>query len=500
MQWGFGIVHPITKYLRKGALGHNPRVMCTTSLYRERAPPEGISFESSSGTSQALGPYLKLYAIMRVLMWFVLVKLWSLNDNSLYNSNIVGPMLWEKRKFGEIYDMLIEKCKSLKNALSEKVILLTGAGGGIGFEAAKAFAYMGAKVVIAEVDNKKGTYAEDYLNDSFSGHLVDFYKIDLADEKQIISMYDYINRKYGCPDVIFHNATITAMGAVEEVSLQIWDKSYAVNFRAPLLLTQLFLPAMKKRNSGIVVFVSSSGAAPYMGAYEVFKTAQVELCNTLSGELEKTNVNTFSIGPGLVKTETAMNGIKVVSNMMGMTIEEFYEMNEKHILGVEEAGCGFALSVLLAEKYKGQEIGSVQVLLEFGLLKKQTNHTSKKKIEYEKIIPLVKETIKIYKEQYEGWISRNIFERQWLLRDFKKMVGVSAEQFLINMKNLEVELEKENYQILNTYSNDFKKLRKYYERQYKLLQGFEKDPAILEKHLNTLNQWIVDLTFISERV
>ncbi|WP_352419048.1 SDR family oxidoreductase [Proteiniborus sp.] len=396
--------------------------------------------------------------------------------------------------------MLIEKDKSLKNALSGKVILLTGAGGGIGFEAAKAFVYMGSKVIIAEIDNEKGEYAERYLNNTFSGHLADFYKIDLADDKQIMSMYDYINREYGCPDVIFHNATITAMGAVEEVPLQMWDKSYMVNFRAPLLLTQLFLPGMKRRNTGTIVFVPSSGAAPYMGAYEVFKIAQVELCNTLSGELEKTNVNTFSIGPGLVKTETAMKGIKVVSNMIGMTTEEFYEMNEGHILGVEEAGCGFALSVLLADKYNGQEIGSIQVLLKLGLLENKTEQDGKKKTEYEKIIPLVKKIIKIYKEQYDGWIARNIFERQWVLRDFKKTVGVSAEQFLINMKNLEVELENENYQILSTYSGDFEKLREYYTRQYKLLQGFEKEPAILEKHSNTLKQWIADLNLISERI
>lgn len=396
--------------------------------------------------------------------------------------------------------MLIEKNKSLKNVLNGKVILLTGAGGGIGFEAAKAFVYMGAKVVIAEIDEEKGINAEQYINSTFSGHLADFYKIDLSDEKQIMSMYDYINRVYNCPYVVFHNATITSMGAVDEVSLQIWDKSYAVNFRAPLLLTQLFLPAMKKRNSGIIVFVSSSGAAPYMGAYEVFKTAQVELCNTLSGELEKTNINTFSIGPGLVKTETAIKGIEVVSNMIGITTKEFYKMNENHILSVEEAGCGFALSVLLADKYNGQEIGSIQVLMDLGLLEDNTYQSDKNQKDYEKITPLVYEVIKTYKEQHDGWIARNIFERQWVLRDFKKTVGISAEQFLNNMNNLEIELKKENYQILSSYFNSFEKLKKYYERQYKLLQGFEKDPTKLKEHSNILNQWITNLTIISERI
>lgn len=396
--------------------------------------------------------------------------------------------------------MLIEKDKSLKNVLNGKVILLTGAGGGIGFEAAKAFVYMGAKVVIAEVNKEKGAKVEQYLNSTLSGNLADFYKIDLSDEKQIISMYDYINRVYGCPDVIFHNATMTAMGEVEKVSLQMWDRSYLVNFRAPLMLTQLFLPTMKKRNSGTIVFVSSSGAAPYMGAYEVFKTAQVELCDTLSAELERTNINTFSIGPGLVKTETAMNGIRVVSKMMGMTTEEFYEMNESHILGVEEAGCGFALSVLLADKYNGQEIGSIQVLMDLGLLGNLTDQNYKRQKDYKEIIPLVQEVIKIYKEQYNGWLERNIFERQWVLRDFKKTIGISAEQFLSNMKNLEIEFQKENYQILSSYSKDLEKLKEYYERQHKLLQGFEKNPDKLKKHSNSLNKWIKDLNFICERI
>jgi NAD(P)-dependent dehydrogenase (short-subunit alcohol dehydrogenase family) len=72
-------------------------------------------------------------------------------------------------------------------------------------------------------------------------------------------------------------------------------------------LLEKLLPGMLKRKSGTVVFVPSSGAAPYMGAYEVFKTAQVELCNTLAGELEGTGVITFSIGPGIVKTDFNIN-------------------------------------------------------------------------------------------------------------------------------------------------------------------------------------------------
>ena len=197
--------------------------------------------------------------------------------------------------------MYIKQHPSLKNSLKDKVVLLTGAGGGIGLETAKALIFMGAKVIIAELDKQKIHDAEHILTNQFGDHSAEFYQIDLSEEKQIYMLVSYIEEKYGCPDVLFNNAAITPIGAVEEVPIADWDKSYAVNFRAPLLLTQLLLPLMKRKNSGAIVFVSSSGAAPFMGAYEVFKTAQVELGTTLFGELENTNINVYSIGPGLVK-------------------------------------------------------------------------------------------------------------------------------------------------------------------------------------------------------
>lgn len=391
--------------------------------------------------------------------------------------------------------MLIEKDISLKNRLKDKVVLLTGAGGGIGLEASKALVYMGAKVIIAEIDKQKLTYAENTLANEFGKNSAEFYEIDLSDEKQIYDLVSYVEKKYGCLDVIFNNATITAMGAIEEVPITVWDKSYAVNFRAPLLLTQLFLPIMKNKNSGTIVFVSSSGAAPFMGAYEVFKTTQVELCNTLFGELENTNIRAYSIGPGLVKTETAMKGIEIVSSRMGMTTEEFYQMNESHILGVEEAGTGFALSVLMADKYNGQEIGSVQVLLDFGLLTTSDKGNNESK-DYQKIIPMILDVVKIYKEQYSGWMGRNIFERQWILRDFKKTVGCSADQFLEIMQRINSIALDKNSQDISSYSYDFEKLMMYYQRQYKLLQGFEKDPEKLKEYSKILQHYIEDLKVI----
>ncbi|MEA4827537.1 MAG: SDR family oxidoreductase [Clostridium sp.] len=396
--------------------------------------------------------------------------------------------------------MFIEKVPSLKDILKDKVVLLTGAGGGIGLETAKALVYMGAKVIISEIDKQKLLYSEKVLTNIFGNNSVEFYEIDLSDKSQIYTMVSYVKEKYGSIDVLFNNATMTAMGSVEEVSIDVWDKSYAVNFRAPLLLTQLFLPIIKHNNSGTIVFVSSSGAVPFMGAYEVFKTTQVELCNTLYGELESTNIRVYTISPGLVKTETAMKGIEIVSSRMGITTEEFYRMNESHILGVEEAGTGFAISILMADRYNGQEIGAIQVLSDSGLLSTSDSKENSNNKDYEKIIPTILNTVKVYKEQYSGWIKRNIFERQWVLRDFKKTVGYSAEQFLEIMQHIESIVVNKKIEEISLFSSDFQKLMIYYQRQYKLLQGYEKNPEKLKEYSITLLHYIEDLKMICDNL
>lgn len=366
-----------------------------------------------------------------------------------------------------------------KKTLDSKIALITGAGGGIGFETAKCFAIMGAKVVILEADKEKGESAERIINSIYRDK-AEFYHINLAKENSILKMKEYVLDKYGCPDIVFNNAAILHLGEIGKVHSNDWDNGYLVNFKAPVLLVNCFIDEMKKRNSGVFVFVSSSGAAPYMGAYEIFKTAQAELSNTLSMELENTNIYSYTISPGLVKTKTAMKSIEVVAQSMNISLEEFYEMNKEHIISVEDAALGFALSVLNARAYNGQEIGSIQVL----------NGLENKNESYESCnFELLSRVIKTYEEQYSGWKERNIFERQWVLRDFKKYVGKSADEVYKIMKSMEKSkgiLSADEYKLLES-------LIVYWEHQYELLQGFEKNKEKLQENSNIIKGWILDI-------
>ncbi|MDF2921113.1 MAG: short-chain dehydrogenase/reductase [Paenibacillaceae bacterium] len=386
--------------------------------------------------------------------------------------------------------------EAIYGKMQGRTVLLTGAGGGIGYEAARSFASMGARIILAEIHREKGKHAEESINAEFSDKPAFFYAIDLADEVQIHAMAGWVLQNYGVPDVIFNNATITKMGAVDQVEISFWDQSYAVNLKAPLVLTQRFLPLMKERKTGTIAFVSSSGAAPYMGAYEVFKTAQVELSNTLAMELEDSGVFVYTIGPGLVKTETAMKGIEIVAEGMGMTTEEFYKMNGQHILEVEKAGLGFALSAAFPERYHGKEIGCIQVLMDFDVFTdRERDTTPSSQISHDAQQRRENQLISIqntFHQQFGGWKKMNIFERQWVFRDFKKMMGLSAEQAIDSLRQFRSKLENGG-ELEQEDRIFFEKLKGYWEHQLQLLRGYEKNKVKLEENTQIIMGWINDI-------
>ena len=384
------------------------------------------------------------------------------------------------------------------NMLDGKIVLLTGAGGGIGFEAAKAFVEMGAKVLIAEVDQEKGEKATTYINRQYH-NAADFFHIDLANEIATKQLCEDILSKYGCPDIIFNNAAVVITGEIGEVNLEEWDLSYSVNLKAPIILTTLFLKKMRKRNSGCIVFVSSSGAAPYLGAYEIYKTAQVEFCNALSMELEGTQVYTYTIAPGLVKTETAARSIETVAKAMGITTNDFYHQNEDHIIDVQDAGIGFAISVLKASEYHGQEISSIQALNEFHSSPALISSSCDKEDNELPSVELLEKIINTFIIQYNGWQSRNIFERQWVLRDFKKYMGVPAETVKKEFDRIHKEIES-GIGLRNISQKLFEKLLYYWKHQLKLLRRFEKDERKFIEYSQAISEWISDIQMLLEKM
>jgi NAD(P)-dependent dehydrogenase (short-subunit alcohol dehydrogenase family) len=388
--------------------------------------------------------------------------------------------------------MLIQKLNIDSNALVGKTIIITGGGGGIATEAGKALVYLGANVILAESDEQKGIAAEEAIGTEWRGKAI-YHPLDLTSSQSISELYEYVTKHYGCADVIIHNATITPIDSVEVLPLSNWDTSFSVHLRGPIELTQKFLPAMKKQNSGAILFTPSSGAVPYMGAYEVFKTAQVELAYTLVAELENTGIKVFCIGPGLVKTHTATAAIDKISSLMGISVDEFYAMNAGNIVSAEEAGTGFAVSLLFADKYNGSEIGANQALMDAGISNSLNASEQADKsylLETEQLLISIGKT---FDEQYNGWKQRNIFERQWMLRNFKKHVGRSADEVSNALASYISAYQNKDLNNMQELNKLLTRLRIFYVHQFELMQGYYKDQKTKDEYSVIIKGWIADI-------
>lgn len=203
---------------------------------------------------------------------------------------------------------LISQLGLSPDTLRGETLIVTGAGGGIGYETACALLWLGANVVIAEINQPLGRNAEVVLEKEFGKDRVLFVTTDVGDEASVKELYKLSVLAFGKVDAVINNVTIAVLGKVIDLPIEEWDRSYHVNLRGPVLMSKYFIPDMLKRDHGVFACVSSTGTA-FLGGYETFKAAQVHLANTLDTELEGTDVIAYTIGPRLVPTETASKAV-----------------------------------------------------------------------------------------------------------------------------------------------------------------------------------------------
>jgi NAD(P)-dependent dehydrogenase (short-subunit alcohol dehydrogenase family) len=393
--------------------------------------------------------------------------------------------------------MVIEKGTLKKGCMQGEVCAVSGAGRGIGLEAARSLAWLGAKVVIAEIDRRTGEDAAARINGDFGKGSALFVQTDVSDEKSVQAMAKEAIRKYGKVDVVLNNATVFRMGAVTDVPAEGWDFAYGVNVRGPVLMAQAFLPGMIERDHGAFVCVSSSGAAPYMGAYEVFKTAQVELSRVIDAELEGKKVNAFTIGPGLARTPGSEEGIRVLAPLYGKTVEEFHAMSKEVQITAEEAGAGFAAAIALADRFRGQEISSFASLgaigIAVGIDVVQTGDritiTWLTDEQWSAAEALCHKALVALTKQHRSWLEMSVFKRQWILRDFKNGAGMPIEQWLDTLRSLEAVLKSRDGARLSSTSVPLDKLSAYFSHMIDLLVDYEKDREKLRTGKAAIEDW-----------
>jgi NAD(P)-dependent dehydrogenase (short-subunit alcohol dehydrogenase family) len=189
--------------------------------------------------------------------------------------------------------------------LTNKAILITGAGGGLGGTAALTLAKNGAHIILLDKNIVKLEAIYDAIVAAKAPEPI-MYPFDLAgaNENEYQELADRIEEKYGALQGILHSAVeLIAFTPIATLPTHEWGHTLNVNLNAPFLLTRVLLPVLQKSEHAAIVFTSDSSArtAPaYSGAYGVSKIALEGFAKILAEELESSNkirVSTFIPGP-----------------------------------------------------------------------------------------------------------------------------------------------------------------------------------------------------------
>jgi NAD(P)-dependent dehydrogenase (short-subunit alcohol dehydrogenase family) len=189
--------------------------------------------------------------------------------------------------------------------LKNQVILVTGAGGGLGSTAALVLAKHGAHIILLDKNIPKLEAVYDSIL-AINGPEPIMYPFDLAgaNENEYQELADKIEGKYGSLQGILHSAVeFSSFTPMATFKTKDWGHTLNVNLNGPFLLCKVLLPVMQKSEHAVIVFTSDSSArkAPaYSGAYGVSKVAVEGYAKILAEEHEafgKIRVNTLIPGP-----------------------------------------------------------------------------------------------------------------------------------------------------------------------------------------------------------
>jgi NAD(P)-dependent dehydrogenase (short-subunit alcohol dehydrogenase family) len=187
--------------------------------------------------------------------------------------------------------------------LDGKVCVITGAGGGMGREAAIVFTGEGARVCVADVDR---ALAEETVS-LCSGDAFGF-EVDVADEDAVASMCAATADRFGGIDVLYNNAGISPAddASVLETSVEAWQRVQDVNTKGVFLCCKHGIPHLLERGGGSVInvasFVALLGAATSQISYTASKGAVLSMSRELATQFARRGIRVNALCPGPVET------------------------------------------------------------------------------------------------------------------------------------------------------------------------------------------------------
>lgn len=204
----------------------------------------------------------------------------------------------------------------MNNEFNGKTVIITGASAGVGAATARTFAHLGANLVLVA----RGQAALDVITDELA-KLTSVINIamDINDPKANAKLLVTAAKTFGSVDVLINNAGFHQRGDVEKNQAEDLAKMVDVNLRAPIQLSTLMLPYLRKAGGGAIVNVGSlAGRTPLQGAatYAATKAGLRAFTYSLADELKGTGICIGVVSPGPIDTGFIMSEIDQVEDIV----------------------------------------------------------------------------------------------------------------------------------------------------------------------------------------
>ncbi len=195
-----------------------------------------------------------------------------------------------------------------------KVIIVTGAGKGMGRACAVAFAQEGGSVAVADISAPDGKETVRQITNS-GGHAI-FVKCDVAKTGDVQRLVQETVKAFGGVDVLHNNAGVVKYGTVVDMPEDEWDWIMGINLRASYLTCKYVIPEMRKRGGGAIVNTASVQAFATqrtVAAYSASKGAIVSFTKTVALDHAPDNIRCNCIAPGSIETPM----LEAAANLFG---------------------------------------------------------------------------------------------------------------------------------------------------------------------------------------
>jgi NAD(P)-dependent dehydrogenase (short-subunit alcohol dehydrogenase family) len=185
--------------------------------------------------------------------------------------------------------------------LQDRVVVVTGAGSGIGLASVRRLAAEGALVVVVDIDEEAGKAAAAEVRG-------EFIAADVASEDDVVRLYDSVVAQHGRVDTAFHNAGISPPedDSILDTGLAAWQRVQQVNLTSVYLCCKHVIPHMRRQGKGSIIntasFVAVLGSATSQISYTASKGGVLALSRELGVQFAREGIRVNALCPGPVNT------------------------------------------------------------------------------------------------------------------------------------------------------------------------------------------------------